>query len=68
MQGAGDIGRGDNNTVGGLAVVKLGMEATLALPLGIPSFFNIMRFVSFGEGTIDRHRFILVEDLSIDGE
>jgi hypothetical protein len=61
MQGASNIGGGNDDTVGGLAVVKSRMKVALTLPFGVPSFLNIMRFVGFGEGAINRHRFILIE-------
>jgi hypothetical protein len=37
------------------------MEVALTLPFGVPPFLNIVRFVGFGEGEINRHRFILIE-------
>jgi hypothetical protein len=68
MQGASDIRGGDDNAVRWFAVVKSRMKVALTLPFGVPPFLNIVRLVGFGEGAINRHRFILIELFANAGE
>jgi hypothetical protein len=48
MEGPGDIGRRNNNTVRIAGRGLIGMKIALIKPLGIPLFFNIMGFIPLG--------------------